>query len=172
MHILSFLLLSQNPSESRHHGNHLHQPRHYHLNSYYYHLNSRRHYHLNPHHYHLNSHHYHLNTDSRQITCSSCPHTRDLFYGLGLFSALKGGSYNFWDLLFGWHHTSSQMRRSVSLLERSLISVVIIYLTTSGNGHRGPTYKIKTAHPTQASFSVVLAHKYRLKNKNSLIILE
>ena len=115
---------------------------------------------------------------SRQITCSSCAHTRDLFSGLGLFSGsglfsvLLGGNYNFWVLLFGWHHTSSQMRRSVSLLERSLISVVIIYLTTSGNGHTGPTYKIKTPHPTHPSFSVVLVHKYRLRDNNSLIIPE
>ena len=99
-------------------------------------------------------------------------HAPHVLTPMDLFSVLIGGSYNFWVLLFGWHHTSSQMRRSVSLLERSLISVVIIYLTTSGNGHTGPTYKIKTPHPTQASFSVVLAHKYRLRNDNSLIILE
>ena len=99
-------------------------------------------------------------------------HAPHVLTPMDLFSVLIGGSYNFWVLLFGWHHTSSQMRRSVSLLERSLISVVIIYLTTSGNGHTGPTYKIKTPHPTQASFSVVLVHKYRLRDNNSLIIVE
>ena len=76
-------------------------------------------------------------------------HAPHVLTPMDLFSVLIGGSYNFWVLLFGWHHTSSQMRRSVSLLERSLISVVIIYLTTSGNGHTGPTYKIKTPHPTK-----------------------
>ena len=99
-------------------------------------------------------------------------HAPHVLTPMDLFSVLIGGSCNFWVLLFRWHHTSSQMRRSVSLLERSLISVVIIYLTTSGNGHTGPTYKIKTPHPTQASFSVVLVHEYRLRDNYSLIILE